>query len=125
LRSFRVDRIEAVNLTDQVFLAPVGFDVRAYMAQEWQGTPQIQVRFRFDPRFSHLALYNRVYWESFVENPDGSVDVTLTTPDIIWAASNALAYGPAVTVLEPPEVRQLVREWAQATVELYSPEGAS
>jgi predicted DNA-binding transcriptional regulator YafY len=125
LRSFRVDRIEAVNLTDQLFPAPVDFDVRAYMAQEWQGTPQIRVRFRFDPHFTHLALYNRAYWESLVENPDGSVEVTLTTPDANWAASYALAYGPAMTVLEPPEVRQLVQEWAQATANLYRPAGLS
>jgi predicted DNA-binding transcriptional regulator YafY len=54
------------------------------------------------------------------EQPDGSVIVTFLTPDVIWATSTALAYGPRVTVLEPEEVRQSVRTWAQAILGQYS-----
>jgi predicted DNA-binding transcriptional regulator YafY len=54
------------------------------------------------------------------EQPDGSVIVTFLTPDVIWATSWALAYGPGVTVLEPEEVRQSVCTWAQAILGQYS-----
>ena len=46
--------------------------------------------------------------------PDGTIEVTFQAPDLEWAASTALAYGPAVEVLEPPELRQMVAEWAGA-----------
>ncbi len=55
---------------------------------------------------------------------DGSVRVTLSLPDMLWAASLALSYGPVVTVEEPEELRRLVSEWAQAVVELYAGEGS-
>jgi len=74
---------------------------------------------RFAPQFAHLAQYGRGYWGALEEQPDGSAVVTFDVPDIQAGASNALAYGPAVTVLEPPEVRHLVQEWAQAAADLY------
>ena len=37
-----------------------------------------------------------------------------------WAASTTLAYGPAVEVLDPPELRVMVTEWLDATVRKYS-----
>ncbi|MCG2785582.1 MAG: YafY family transcriptional regulator [Anaerolineae bacterium] len=119
LRTFRVDRIAGLSLTDQAFPAPVDFNIRAYMAQEWQDAPQLKVRMRFAAQFAHLAQYARGYWETLDEQPDGSVMVTFSAPDVYAAASNALAYGPAVIVLEPPEVCQMVKEWAQATSEFY------
>jgi predicted DNA-binding transcriptional regulator YafY len=79
----------------------------------------IKVQMRFLAAFAHLAQYARGYWESLEEQPDGSVVVTFSAPDVYAAASNALAYGPAVIVLEPGEVRQIVKEWAQTTSEFY------
>ncbi len=119
LRTFRVDRIAELSLTAHTFPPPEGFDIRAYMAREIQGEPQITVRMRFVPQFSHLALYGSGYWASLENQPDGSIEVTFNAPEINSAASTALAYGPSVTVLEPPEVRKLVRDWASATAELY------
>jgi predicted DNA-binding transcriptional regulator YafY len=119
VRTFRVDRIAELNLQALTFPAPVDFDIQAYMAQEWQNIPQIKVRMRFAPQFAHLAQYGRGYWGTLEEQPDGSVVVSFDAPDIHAAASNALAYGPAVTVLEPAELRELVREWAQAAADLY------
>jgi len=119
VRTFRVDRISELNLQAQTFPAPVDFDIQAYMAQEWQNIPQIKVRMLFAPQFAHLAQYGRGYWGTLEEQPDGSAVVSFDAPDIHAAASNVLAYGPAVTVLEPPEVRELVREWARAAADLY------
>lgn len=119
LRTFRVDRIVGLSLTDQAFPAPADFNIRVYMAQELQDAPQLKVQMRFAAQFAHLAQYARGYWETLEEEPDGRVLVTFSAPDIYSAASNALAYGPAVIVLEPPEVCQIVKEWAQATSEFY------
>jgi predicted DNA-binding transcriptional regulator YafY len=119
LRTFRVDRIADLTLTTQTFAIPADFDIRAYLEQDWLEAQPLKVAMRFTPAFAHLAQHGRGYWETLQEQPDGSVTVTFSAPDIYSAASNVLAYGPAVIVLAPPEVRQMVKEWAQATTELY------
>lgn len=121
IRTFRIDRISELSLIAQAFSAPANFDIQAYMAQEWQNIPQVKVSMRFLAHSADLAYYGRGYWQSFDEQPDGSVVVSYNAPDIYAAASNALAYGPAVTVLEPPEVCQMVHEWARTTADLYNP----
>ena len=74
---------------------------------------------RFTPEAAHIALTNLSGWESCQENPDGSVDVTILASDLNWMASLVLSFSAWVTVLEPPELRALVREWALATASLY------
>ncbi len=119
LRTFRVDRITELALTDHSFSIPAGFNIHAYLEQEWIQVQPLIVHMRFSPQFPDLARYGRGYWDSFQEEPDGSVTVSYKAPDVHSAASHALAYGPAVVVLSPPEVRQTVREWAQATAAQY------
>ena len=119
VRTFRVDRIQALTLLDQVFDLPTDFDIRAYLEQEEAARPGFPVTMRFAPQVAAMAREYAIGWEAVVEQPDGSLIVTMQAPDVMWAVSNALAYGPAVTVLEPEEVRRTVQEWAQAIVELY------
>jgi predicted DNA-binding transcriptional regulator YafY len=78
------------------------------------------VRMRFSPQMASVGQDNFPSWDKLEEQPDGSVIVTFLTPDAIWATSTALAYDPGVTVLEPEEVRQSVRTWAQAILGQYS-----
>jgi predicted DNA-binding transcriptional regulator YafY len=119
LRSFRVDRMESANLTDRVFQIPESFNIQEYLKQEWKSQPQIQVRLRFDPEGALIAQQNRVYWETMEVQPDGAILATMNVPDLNWAASTVMAYGPLVNVLEPPELQELVQEWAQAIVAKY------
>ena len=62
-----------------------------------------------------------VAWDAVEDQADGAVIVTLTLPDLQSAASLALGFGPIVTVLEPEELRQTVREWAGAIVAQSAP----
>jgi len=119
MRSFRIDRIEALQLTEDTFQASESFDIHTYLAEEWQSQPQIQVKLRFIPQAAHVALTNRSYWDAVEEQPDGAIIVTMVMPDLISAASTALAYGPGVTVLEPEVLRAMVADWAQAIAALY------
>ena len=86
------------------------------MKRSFQGQMLVQVRYRFTAETAQTARLNRPFWESFEEKPDGSVVVTASAPDLNWAASSVLAYGPGVEVLDPPELRQIVRDRAQAIV---------
>jgi predicted DNA-binding transcriptional regulator YafY len=121
VRTFRVDRIHNLTLLGDTFQIPAGFDAREFLARDFQRQP-VQARLRFRAEAAHIARANRSNWDALEEQADGSVAVTMSAPDLNWAASSVLAHGPAVTVLEPPELRDLVCQWAQAVVNLYEKE---
>ncbi len=112
VRSFRVDRIVELTLSSQVFRLPDGFDIREYLTAETHDQPQVRAKFSFIPKAAYIALSNRASWETLQEQPDGSVVVSMSAPDLPWLASTALSFGPWLTVLEPEELRRMVREWA-------------
>lgn len=120
LRTFRVDRMDGLNLTDRVFQTATSFNVQEYLEQEWKSQPQIRIRLRFDPEGAQIARQNRIHWESMEVQADGTIHVTMNMPDLIWASSNVMSYGPLVTVLEPESLRQMVAQWSQAILAKYN-----
>ena len=119
-RTFRVDRIERLTLLTQSFEMPEVFDVHQYLEREFKDQPSIRARLQFIPEAAHIVKSNLMMWESVTENPDGKMEVTLTSPDLPFLASMTLSFAHWVTVLEPPELREMVREWAQKTANQYS-----
>ncbi len=122
VRTFRVDRIRDLTLLGEVFQIPADFNAREFLRRDFQGQAQVKAKLRFAPEVAHVARVNRAYYEALEEQPDGSVVVIIPAPDLNWAASSVLVHGPAVTVLEPVELRDLVCQWAQAVVSLYEKE---
>ena len=119
IRTFRVDRISEIALSDTTFSQSPDFNLQAYLKNESQARPQVTARLRFEPAFANILGGNHSYWETVEPQPDGSVDVTFFAPTLEWAASTTLAYGPAVEVLEPPELRVMVAEWIDETARKY------
>lgn len=124
LRTFRVDRIRKMELLRGTFQVPEDFDARAYLDEAFEDQPIVRAYLRFVPQAAHLANANHSIWESHLENPDGSVDVVLAAPDLNWLASLVLSFATWVTVLDPPELRSLVQEWALGTAALYQEESS-
>lgn len=122
MRTFRVDRIQALELLETTFEPPSDFDLRAYLEHNLQAQPQITARMLFAPQAVHVAREGSMYWDSLTEQVDGSIVVSFSAPTLEWAASTALAYGSLVEVLDPPELRRMVREWAQMILEKYDRE---
>lgn len=119
IRTFRVDRIAEVTLRETSFTRSPDFELQEYLKNEMQAQPQVVARLKFDAPSAHIVAGNHSYWQTVESRPDGSVEVTFFSPTLEWAASSALMYGPAVEVLEPPELRTMVMEWIQATVRKY------
>ena len=118
-RTFRVDRIQSLELLGQTFQPPDEFDIHAYLDSEFAEQPVVTAKLRFAAKGAHIAKSNISGWESLHENPDGSVDVILSAPDLPWLASMTMSFANLVTVLEPPELREMVHDWAQAVAEQY------
>lgn len=119
IRTFRVDRISEITLLEETFVQAPRFNLQAYLKNETQTQPHMSVRLRFEADSSHIVAGNRSYWETVEPQLDGSVEVTFSSPTLEWAASTTLAYGPAVEVLEPPELRVIVAEWLDAVRRKY------
>jgi predicted DNA-binding transcriptional regulator YafY len=119
IRTFRVDRISKLTMLEESFLIPGDFNARKYLQRDFQGQPQLQARLRFPPESAHAARGNIPYWDEMEEQPDGSVVVSQTFPDLNWGASSILAFGSKVEVLDPIELRRLVCQMAQEIVGIY------
>jgi predicted DNA-binding transcriptional regulator YafY len=119
VRSFRIDRIVRVTLCAETYTIPPDFDVHSVMAFAQAAEASVHVRMRFRPFGADIAAYNRAYWQTYEEQPDGSVVVTFHAPDLIWASSTALSYGPLVVVEAPPELVDMLRSQAHAILQNY------
>ena len=118
-RTFRVDRIQRCTLLEQSFDLPEGFDIHAYLANEFKDQPLQRAQLRFSPEAASFVTGNRHLWESLKENPDGGFTAILSAPDLPWLASMVMSFASWVTVLDPPELRVMVKDWAQAIVNQY------
>ena len=119
VRTFRVDRVAEVALSDRTFSPSPDFNLRVYLKNELSAQPQITARLRFEPDYVNILAGNHSYWETVETKSDSSVEVTFFSPTLEWAASTTLAYGPAVEVLEPPELRVMVAEWLETAARKY------
>ena len=118
LRTFRLDRLQNLELSEVVYQIPADFDVHAYLASSFQDQPLERARLRFAPHAVHL-VNGLPGFESSLELPDGGLEVVISAPDLPWLASLVLSFASWATVLEPPELRDMVRDLAQATADLY------
>lgn len=121
LRTFRVDRIKELTVLDETFQVAPDFDVQEYLVEDGWPPPALHVRMRFSPETAAEALDDRGMWDEIEEQPNGSVIVTFGASSLEWATRVVLWRGPAVTVLEPEELRQRVRAWAQTIAEQHAP----
>jgi predicted DNA-binding transcriptional regulator YafY len=120
IRSFRLDRICDLAVLDQTFAEAADFELQAYVATDPWFQRTVRTRLHFGPESALIALDNRAYWESFAQQPDGAVLVSFAAPDLETAASIVLRYGFPATILEPTELRELVRERAIALAARYA-----
>lgn len=125
LRTFRVDRIQKVESTDETFEVPAGFSAREHllrMAQERPAT-YYRVAVRFDPEVAHIVRERQEEWQDLAEHDDGSVTLAFDASDLAWPSRWVLTYQDKATVLGPPELAARVRDAAQAIAARYADDG--
>ena len=125
LRTFKLERIQRIELTDREYTIPEDFDPREKLADAWgiwytEAEP-VEVVLRFHPRVAHRV--RETQWhrsEQVAEQPDGS---------LIWRARVAepqemvpwiRGWGADVEVLEPPELRDRMTGEARRLAEAYN-----
>jgi predicted DNA-binding transcriptional regulator YafY len=119
IRSFRVDRIHQLEQLQTSYDIPADFDAQAYLAFEQHFPEGIGVTIQLIPEYAYLATSTAANWESLETLPDGSVIVSTHLPNLYLAAGFVFSYGPGTKVLEPESLREMIRSWAKAFVEMY------
>lgn len=122
IRIFRPDRIKTINLLEEQFQIPSGFDFHDIFEHSWdigQGKPE-RVRLRFTPEVAvdvKKAKYHKT--QQFTDQPDGSVIMEVHVSGLWEITRWILGFGPNVEVLEPQKLRENVIVMVQKTCDLY------
>jgi predicted DNA-binding transcriptional regulator YafY len=118
-RNFRLDRIQQLTLGPE-FFAPRPETLQQYWAAQASQWQREKVVVRMQLTDTPLNLAQRLHdtkrqygWAHEQQLPDGSVEMTLYLGSLPYLAAWLLPYGKAVTVVEPPALRQQLCELAQ------------
>ena len=114
-RLFRADRVRSATSTGEVFtprgLQGAGRDLYSPTGED------VAVRLRLRPAARWIAEYYAT--TEVEEQDDGGVELTLPARQLGWVARLLLRVGDDAEVVEPPELRDQVRELARETLARY------
>lgn len=111
LTTLRVDRIGAVDLVDETFTVPDGFDPVAYVARSVAGTAEweVEVLLEADPVLARRRVPEAT--AELVETADG-VLLRARVARLEPVAHLLAGLGWPFTILQPGELRNVVRRYA-------------
>ena len=123
MRIFKVERIEAIELTDETYTIPADFNANKYFSAAWgivvEGEEQT-VRLKFSREIARLMEETIWHPSQLLEKqPDGSVIMTLRVFSTYELVTWILGWGDKVEVLEPTELRKEVLQTIKAMVKIY------
>jgi predicted DNA-binding transcriptional regulator YafY len=104
LRSFRLDRIEGVEETEESYEIPTTFSTDEYLNDRKvlrAGQPR-SMRVRYSARIARWIAER----EGVELDADGSLTMEHPLADVQWGVRHVLQYGPDAKVLEPMDVRE-------------------
>lgn len=117
VRTFRIERVQQAELTDEHFSIAADFDVAERLRHGWGVSDEdlVQVRLRLhDPIAAMRARES--HWHSSQReevNADGTVDLTFEVGGILEITPWILSWGGAVEVVAPAELRERIARAAR------------
>ena len=124
IRTFKIERIRAVEMTYESYDIPPDFDANSYLASSWgivvaSGEAE-NIRLRFSPELARI-MKETIWHPSQASEPqsDGSVIVTFTVTNTVELRSWILSWGDEVEVLEPEGIRQEIIDTTKAIQDVY------
>ncbi|NQD91578.1 YafY family transcriptional regulator [Pseudomonas sp. CrR25] len=118
LRSFRLDRIQALEALAQHFERPVDFDAAGHLSASIANLPRafpVEIQLYTDLHRATLELGGNV--GMLVPNPDG-VRLNTRTDSLAWFARQLARLPFDFAIQQPPELRTVLREQAQRLLRL-------
>ncbi len=123
LRTFKIERIKAIEATPESYTIPPDFDANEFLGSSWGIVVEGEVktiRLRFDSEIARI-MEETIWHPSQVleKQSDGSVIMTLRVTDTVELYSWILGWAEKVEVLEPAELRREMVRTAKAMLEVY------
>ena len=118
LRTFRLDRVSEVEVSDQTFERPAGFDAKAYLQRsmpfvEAGFAVEVWLDLPLDKMRSHFALHRVM-----MEDENGGTTLRCSRANLEPLAAMLLTLGCSIVVRQPPELKdtfdRLAKRAAQA-----------
>jgi predicted DNA-binding transcriptional regulator YafY len=125
-RTFRVDRIRTLEVSDDLVVRPEGFD----LTRAWESITKdvderrTPARARAIVNPDSLSLLRWVFARRLRIGPpysDGRVEIELRSANTRALAGEIAGFGGTIEVLEPQEIREHLREIAHELSDLYGP----
>lgn len=123
VRTFRLDRIAAIQSTGQRFEPPAGFDLEAYRRDRLYvpSADSVTVRVQLDPLAVTRIGANWPVGEVTMQH-DGSAELLVDCDGFEWITQWVLGLGRHAWIVGPPEAQQAMRERiARLRAELAAP----
>lgn len=112
LRHFRVDRIQNIETLAETFAPRPDFSLADHLAERTEGGQTFPARVWFDGEVLERAQRESYATLEFGGRREGGVECVLFTWCYDWLARWLLSFGDQAEALEPPELRDKVREHA-------------
>ena len=120
VRNFRLDRIRKMRMMTDVFKRPSDFDLEAYLKEKGSNPRNERIVLRFHPRAYRWAKRSiPAEIEEEIQTDEG-VQVTFYFENVDYIARWLLRYGTDVEALEPPALRDNLRERAENIARHYA-----
>ncbi|MDD5456764.1 MAG: WYL domain-containing protein [Candidatus Margulisbacteria bacterium] len=122
MRVFAISNIEDIKLTKNKFVIPDDFSVENFIGNAWgiiKGDP-VQIKLRFAEEISEWITQRQ--WNKTQEvsvNKDGSIILSMTVDGVSEVIQWILSWGSSVEVLEPAELREMVKEEVKRLGKMY------
>lgn len=116
-RTFRISRIRNLEIGSEKFVRRPPASLKD---EEPAAAPinLITLKLRFQPE-NLFRVYDDYDQDRITRNPDGTYDVTVTFPEDEWVYGYIMSFGDRVEVLEPPHVRDIVRQRIAKALNFY------
>lgn len=123
VRTFKVERIKAIEQTTEEYEIPAGWKATEYLRSSWGIVhgDEVAVRVRFSK--AAAARVKESIWhpsQRVEDQPDGTLLFTVQVAGTLEITPWILSWGAEAEVLSPPELRQHVAEIARRQADLYS-----
>jgi predicted DNA-binding transcriptional regulator YafY len=123
VRSFVVDRMQKIRITDESFPAPLGFSLESYLRHSFgmYREEMVRVKVRFHKSLTRYLLERR--WHPSQKNKklkDGSLELALEVAGTKEIKTWILGFGSLAKVLEPVSLVKEVKDDLRKSVRSYT-----
>lgn len=131
IRTFKVERLERVELTSERFEVPPDFDPYRYLHNawgiNWGSGEQVEVRLKFPPgRVTQRVKESEWHITQRIEDlPDGGCILSVRVGATLEMKPWIRQWGADCEVLSPPELRAEIAEEMRRAAEMYGPVSGS